>query len=102
MKNINIKTLMLMLSASVILSLTGCDSKVGDPSDSQLVGTLPPADAPPADAPPADAPPADTPPAPTHAAVVFSANTEESTISVFSMDEINGALTSFGKFNTLH
>ena len=41
MKTINLKTLTLMLSASIVLAFTGCDSKVGDPSDSQLVGQVP-------------------------------------------------------------
>ncbi len=39
MNNINIKTLALTLSASVLLALSGCKSTTGTPSDSQLVGS---------------------------------------------------------------
>ena len=49
MKYINSKTITLALSAFAIVAFTGCDSKTGAPSDSQLVGspTPPPVVTPP-------------------------------------------------------
>ena len=41
MKYINMKTLSLMLTASVVLGLTGCNQKPGEPSERQLVGGSP-------------------------------------------------------------
>lgn len=40
MKYVHKKTLILMLSAFAVMAFNGCESKQGEPSDSQLVGTV--------------------------------------------------------------